>query len=285
MVMLAPIHRQPVWPLPTEPKKVATYGGKAFGAKRRTGDRERHHVGVDLPAQRGAPVVAMAPGRLIATQGFNGPNAVAILEQTDEGPVILYGEVAPDSWSKLGLSVGSRVEAGQHIADVGVNPGGSTMLHLEMYTKGTKRNARWYADEPTPSNLYDPTEYLATAARGPVDLVPSDEDDHDHDDEPTPVDPPDPGVLIPDVEPEPPLVADNDVFPTDDTPPSFPDFFPDPPKTVTPPTTTPPKTKPPVAPIVPPIFDHPTTPPVVDETPDPSGAQLAAFVIGLMLLS
>lgn len=171
---------RPVWPLPTVfPKRVYTHGGKAFGASRASG--KRHHVGIDLLAPRGAVVVAPESGTVVATQGFNGPNAHAILIQNDSGAVVLLGEVEPGSWNKYGVKVGSWVAKGQPVADVGINPGGSTMLHFEMYTSGTRKNSRWLVGSPPPANVLDPTAYLQAAAQGePVEPV---EDDHDHDGE------------------------------------------------------------------------------------------------------
>ena len=180
-------HPQPAWPLPdVEPRLVATYGGKAFGATRpASGGRARRHAGVDILAPRGSLVVAMEDGELVADQPFLGPGAVALLQQTNTGPVILYGEVEPDSWREFGLRVGSPVQRGQAIARVGVTPGGSSMLHLETYRQGTRRNARWFADTFPPPSLLEPTAYLEAAAAGqPVSPVETPEhehdDDHDH---------------------------------------------------------------------------------------------------------
>ncbi|TPV95535.1 MAG: DUF333 domain-containing protein [Myxococcales bacterium FL481] len=167
----------PVWPLPDVSKRVATYGGLAFGAARKGG--QRHHAGVDIIAPRGAVVVAPEAGSVVATQRFNGPNAHALLLQTVTGPVILLGEVEPDSWADFGVDVGSQVERGQPVARVGVNPGGSTMLHFEMYREGTTRNHQWWQGRPEPSELLDPTVYLETAAAGDH-VQPEPRDDHDH---------------------------------------------------------------------------------------------------------
>ena len=127
-------------------------------------------------------MVAPEAGVIVATQRFNGPRAHAVLLQTDTGPVILLGEVEPGSWAELGHEVGSRVAAGQPIATVGINPGGSTMLHMEMYREGTTRNHQWWDRGRPPEVLLDPTAYLEAAAAGqPVAEVPiAPEDDHDH---------------------------------------------------------------------------------------------------------
>ncbi len=37
------------------------------------------------------------------------------------------------------------------------------MLHLEAYTPGTTKNARWYAGGSRPENLLDPSQLLLLA--------------------------------------------------------------------------------------------------------------------------
>lgn len=203
-VTKAPVIGMPVWPVVGVSKVVHTHGGKAFGASRAAG--ERYHAGIDILAPKGATVVAVDDGRIVATQPFNGPKAHALLLELDAGPVALYGEVMPGSWTDRGLRVGSRVKRGQPIATIGVNPGGSTMLHFEMYRHGTRANQRWYPNQAPPAALLDPTDYLAAAARG--DMV-EQESDHDHfpetqkppgpsmPDELEPVIPPGPSTTVP----------------------------------------------------------------------------------------
>ncbi len=170
----------PIWPLPDVTRRRWTFGaGRAKG--------KRRHAGVDLYAPAGSVVLAPESGTIVATQRFNGPRAHAVLLQTDTGPVILLGEVFPGSWNDFGLSIGSRVDAGDPVARVGINPGGSQMLHYEMYTDGTRRNARWYTGNPPPDNLLDPTNYLQRAKALDVaqddpsipDEVDADDDDDD----------------------------------------------------------------------------------------------------------
>lgn len=199
MVAMATGDRAPAWPLPeVTPRRVYTHGGKAFGASRAAG--KRNHAGVDILAPRYALVVAPESGTIVASQTFNGPNAYALLIQTDSGPVILLGEVEPDSWREFGLAIGSRVDKGQPVARVGINPGGSTMLHYEMYREGTKRNYSWPASSPAPAALLDPTAYLSTAAGSPI---PGIEHDHDHAEDPGIEHPAEtPPVVMPEIGPE-----------------------------------------------------------------------------------
>lgn len=143
----------PTWPLPGV-KPHFPRPSRQFGASR--GDGTRHHAGVDLSARAGDIVVATEAGVVVAHQRFNGPQAHAMLVQTDTGPVVLYGEVYRESMKRIG----ARVEAGWHIANVGVNPGGSSMLHLETYIEGTRRNERWVSGQEPPMSLLDPSGYI-----------------------------------------------------------------------------------------------------------------------------
>lgn len=194
----------PVWPLPGKfAKQVWTTGGKRFGAARKGG--KRFHAGIDIIAPQGAVVVAPESGTLIASQRFNGPSAHALLLQTHTGPVLLFGEVFPGSWTEFGLRLGSEVEAGQPIARVGVNPGGSTMLHFEAYTRGTRQNHRWFPGQPPPPQLLDPSEYLESAASQEGEAI-EDVDTSGHPDEldPDAGDPQadDPGSSIDELDPD-----------------------------------------------------------------------------------
>jgi len=158
----------PVWPLLNKHEKLVPeigvyWGARGFGVDRKKGTG-KYHAGIDLVADWGDPVLATEDGTIVGTQGWDGANAKAILMETASGVVPLYGAVAPNSWKEFGLGVGSKVRRGQAIARVGQYPGGSEMLHFELYSKGTTTNERWYIDQARPSNLLDPTEYLKRAA-------------------------------------------------------------------------------------------------------------------------
>lgn len=155
----------PVWPLPEQATDVPTSGSRRFGASRKGG--ARFHGGIDLDAPERALVVAPESGTLVNKYKFNGPRAFALLLQTDSGIVINLGEVAPSSWREFGLDVGrlgSWVDRGDSVARVGVNPNGSTMLHFETYTRGTRANQQWFPGQDPPPRLLDPTNYLLEAA-------------------------------------------------------------------------------------------------------------------------
>lgn len=207
----------PVWPLPAVTRKRWT-----FGARRARGKRK--HAGVDLYAQRGSVVLAPENGTVVALQKFTGPRAHALLFQTDSGIVILFGEVEPGSWGNFMNRIGTWVEKGEPLAKVGINPGGDQMLHVEMYDQGTRRNHRWYPDQPPPAQLLDPTQYLQAAAAlegqtDPGDDVVDDLDDQGDDDHGQ-----DDGTV--DDQVDDPVDPDDPVRPTLPTLPTLPDIRP-----------------------------------------------------------
>lgn len=167
--------RRPAWPvLSANPRygEVAyrdvagdSHGNpsRRFGAARDGGSR--NHVGVDLYADYGDPVLSMGRGTVVATQTFHlGSHAILV----DYGDVVvLYGEVTPWSWDEFGVDVGSKVGKGDPIARVACMKweGGvckSHMLHLETYVAGSSRNRRWYPGNPDPTIL-DPSLLLLRA--------------------------------------------------------------------------------------------------------------------------
>lgn len=149
----------PTWPVAGRSPSMPTALG-SFGAVRSGG--ARRHAGLDLHADEGATLVATEAGTIVATQGWDGPQAKAVLLQTDRGPVVLYGAVVPGSWPR----VGTHVEEGQRVASVGRYPGGSSMLHIELYREGTRRNSQWPVGSPRPSGLIDPTSYFSAIVTG-----------------------------------------------------------------------------------------------------------------------
>lgn len=180
---------RPGWPLRTRhPRRgVVSYRGvdgkvrgnwaRRFGAHRggSNGKPSRNHAGVDLFANAGDPVLAMAAGRVTAVQSFHLGSWAVFVEHA--GVVVMYGEVEARSWKELGVAVGSEVEAGQPIAKVAcmVEDDEGTcvshMLHLETYAPGTTRNQRWFAGQAAPPALRDPSLLLLRAAHGTANVV------------------------------------------------------------------------------------------------------------------
>lgn len=173
-----------IWPVRTsDPKKVRVsyqdvrekwHGkwGRHFGASRKGDDGvKRYHAGIDLYAEKDDTVQAMAPGEIVGILPFHR-GTYAVYVQHDEGPVVNYGEVEPDSWMDFGIrsgvNTGQRVEPGQPLARVG-KMRKSSMLHLETYRAGTpieeirQGKLRWVVGQPAPENLLDPTEFLLAA--------------------------------------------------------------------------------------------------------------------------
>lgn len=139
------------------------WAGRTFLARRqglRNGQmRPRWHVGLDLFARAGDPVVACEEGRIVEFALFyrarSGQRTYRLLV-AHPGVVVNYGEVTADSLTRHGLSVGDPVRAGQPIAVVS----DTNMLHFETYTPGTVRSGQWWTDRPRPRNLLNPTRYL-----------------------------------------------------------------------------------------------------------------------------
>ncbi len=155
------------WPLQgTASRKVSTDIGDArpFGSS----NPSRHHAGEDLVAPEGTVLVATESGTVVAIDDSwysrerdDGTklHAGALLLQTDRGPVINYGEIAPGSPASFGIHVGSRVARGQKLARVGF----TDQLHFETYRRGTTRTHQWPWDGQAPAALLDPTKYLQAA--------------------------------------------------------------------------------------------------------------------------
>jgi murein DD-endopeptidase MepM/ murein hydrolase activator NlpD len=160
--------------------------GRDFGATRKSTNKEtgetykRVHVGVDLFADDGDTVVAMEPGRVIATLPYyKGLGALYV--RHDSGIIVNYGEIRMNSWKdfgiKTGIETGQRVIAGQPLAKVGLSNDGSHMLHVETFSPETTVDEiragemRWVAGDPPPANVLDPTRYLVMARQAELKLA------------------------------------------------------------------------------------------------------------------
>lgn len=152
----------PLWPLVGRPLGTSVRPSRSFGALRANGTK--YHAGMDLGAPEGTLVVAPEDGTLVASQGWDGLNAKAVLLETarEGGPVLFFGAVAPGSWptDAQGDLIKKEVKRGEVIARLGHYPGGSTMLHFEMYKRGARQNRKWYTTAPRPAPLLDPKPYV-----------------------------------------------------------------------------------------------------------------------------
>ena len=185
----------PLWPIDTERENKVRVSyrdvrgkwhgawGRHVGSTRKGGDgSKRHHAGIDLYADEGDIVRAMEDGEIIGMLPFHH-GTWAIYVRNDDGQIVNYGEVEKYSWREFGFPLQiiegetteepevRRVRAGQPLARVGLQSGGSTMLHLETYapeiTLADVRagNLRWPFGESAPPGLLDPSRYLVVAQK------------------------------------------------------------------------------------------------------------------------
>ena len=141
----------------------------SFGAVR----KHDVHTGVDLYCPDGTPVVAAERGTVIAVVPFTGPGTdppspwwnptrAILVEGVDH--VLCYGEVLSH------VEVGDVVQPGQAIGSVlrvlKEDKGRPTsMLHFEMYERGTTEPVWWHPGEEKPPHLLDPTHFILRLLR------------------------------------------------------------------------------------------------------------------------
>lgn len=145
----------------------------AFAKKR----KHHRHEGIDLYANDGDDVIAIESGIVIDIFQFTGENVnspwwndtFGILIE-GENYTLNYGELIPHK----DLNIGDKIKAGELIGNIKtvlkVNKGRPmSMLHLEMYKKGTKKTINmWDLNKEKPKELLDPTIlllYLANIER------------------------------------------------------------------------------------------------------------------------
>ncbi|MDR2902545.1 MAG: M23 family metallopeptidase [Lactobacillales bacterium] len=133
------------------------------------------HEGIDLYAPQGTPVCAIEDGIVVNIIPFTGAhttpptpwwhNTDAVLVEGTSG-VFVYGEITPVS----ALKVGQKINAGDivgYIARVLKKDKGRPrdMLHLELYTPGTRDTFAWETGVKKIESLLDPTPALMKIAR------------------------------------------------------------------------------------------------------------------------
>lgn len=154
---------------PLDTKHVTSAQGM-FGAVR----KYDVHTGIDLYTVENATVYSMEAGIVVGVERFTGPPespwwlpTQAVLVEGKSG-VIVYGEMLPY------VSLGDEVVEGQvigHVMPVLPEdkvrpdiPGHSRfMLHLELYTAGTRNTVIWSLNTPQPDTLRDPTALVMRA--------------------------------------------------------------------------------------------------------------------------
>lgn len=127
------------------------------------------HTGIDLYCDDGDPVVSIEDGIVVAIEAFTGEHADspwwndtwALLIEGNSG-VICYGEIVPLPTIKVGSIIPAGLTIG-HVKpvlkqDKGKNP--PSMLHLELYTTGTRQTVWWKLGEECPENLLNPIQII-----------------------------------------------------------------------------------------------------------------------------
>lgn len=101
----------------------------------------RHHNGVDIAVPTGTRVKVIAAGRVVES-GLHGGYGNLVAVEHDDGTISMYGHN-----SRLDVSVGDRVEAGQTVALSG-STGRSTgpHLHFELWKNGNNVTAAYLKD-------------------------------------------------------------------------------------------------------------------------------------------
>ena len=142
--------------------RIPVSGPGSFGFNR----KHDIHTGVDLYCNPGEKVYPIEDGKVIAIIDFTGTKADspwwndtrAILIEGESG-VFVYGELTET------VNVGDVVSTGTSIGEVKtvlLKDKGlpMTMLHLELYKKGTTDVVWWKLGEAKPESLLDPTVIL-----------------------------------------------------------------------------------------------------------------------------
>ncbi|WP_180081250.1 MULTISPECIES: M23 family metallopeptidase [unclassified Acinetobacter] len=120
-------------PLPDMKRVSSNYGGRTMGG------RAENHSGLDLSAASGTPIYATGPG-IVTKSGWGTGYGQYVEINHGNGYLTRYAHA-----SRLIARVGERVEAGEHIANVGCT-GRCTgpHLHYEVVKDGQRKNPSTY---------------------------------------------------------------------------------------------------------------------------------------------
>ncbi|MBL8551838.1 MAG: M23 family metallopeptidase [Hyphomonadaceae bacterium] len=143
---------------------------RRFNAPRpaaRADNPTRRHVGVDLAANAGDRVVAIADGVVAAFYPFltarTGETTYALLV-AHGACTVLYGEIRAAAF----VQPGDPVTGGQRLGRVS----DTAQLHIETYVRGVRRNTPWPQGAPTPGSVLNPTQMLLDLARDGMTVAP-----------------------------------------------------------------------------------------------------------------
>lgn len=124
-----------LWPVPHFYRVSSRFGPR--GGK--------HHDGIDIPAPRGTPIIAVDTGVVIySDNGISGYGNMIVVAHGDD----IFTVYAHNRKNKV--DKGERVEKGQVIAEIG-NTGRSTgpHLHFEIRVKNKVRNPAQFLSKKT----------------------------------------------------------------------------------------------------------------------------------------
>lgn len=120
-------------PLPDMKRVSSNYGGRTMGG------RAENHSGLDMSAPTGTPIYATGPG-VVTKSGWGTGYGQYVEINHGSGYITRYAHA-----SRLIARVGDRVNAGEHIANVGCT-GRCTgpHLHYEVVKDGQRKNPSTY---------------------------------------------------------------------------------------------------------------------------------------------
>ena len=120
-------------PLPDMNRVSSNYGGRTMGG------RAENHSGLDMSAPSGTPIYATGPG-IVTKSGWGTGYGQYIEINHGNGYLTRYAHA-----SRLIARVGDKVQAGEHIANVGCT-GRCTgpHLHYEVVKDGQRKNPSTY---------------------------------------------------------------------------------------------------------------------------------------------
>lgn len=158
-----------VWHYPLKEATLLPDELGQFGAVR----KHHTHEGIDLYGDQHDAVFAVEDGVVVGIEWFTGEhtnppspwwnNTQGLLVEGETG-VVVYGEIMISD----DIEIGTKITRGQKIGELETvltkdkgRP--MTMLHLELYEKGTKQTGAWDHGNEKPTGLLDPTVHIETA--------------------------------------------------------------------------------------------------------------------------
>lgn len=157
-----------IWPLVgIEPQLPGPDEPGSFGYKR----SYYYHEGIDLYCPAETYVQSIEDGIVVNIETFTGYFANPPTPWwNDTHAIMIEGDSGVLGYCEIGVSgeleIGHHIKAGQIIGYVVPvlredKGNGTSMLHFEQYTKGTRSHVTWYHDEPSkPDSLIDPSRLL-----------------------------------------------------------------------------------------------------------------------------